>query len=141
MALFQTLDPTLRQLHEVAEIAEETKEENIQKFSAELEKITQELIAEVVGIRNQAQDPLILSPLSKPEEVLKYVDDLITKADKKAALASNYVDYQTLFKLPTTKHTELEETRADLNLKRTLWIALQDWQSLTEYEHQGEYLD
>ena len=130
--MYQTLYPTLRQLNEVVDIADETKEENIQKFSVELEKNIQELIVEVIGIRNQAQDPLILNPHSKPEEVLTYVEGLIGQADSKADLANNYCDYQTLFKLPPTKHTELDETRADLYLKKTLWVALQDWHHLTE---------
>lgn len=132
LAMFQTLQPTLRQLGEVTEVAEESKEENIQKNSVELEKNIQELVAEVIAIRNRAQDQIILNPHSSPEDVLRFVDDLIEQADQKAEQAQRYSNYQVQFKMEPTRNTELEETRMDLALKKTLWVSLQDWLSITE---------
>lgn len=132
LALFQTLQPTLRQLSEVTDIADESKEEKVQKYSLDLEKNIQDLIADVNAIRNRAQDPIILDPSATPADALKVVESLIAQADAKAQLATNYTNYQTMFKLNATKHTELEETRADLALKKTYWVAWQDWQAIKE---------
>lgn len=132
LALFQTLSPSFRELREILEAVEDAREEYIQKFSIELEKEIQSLIGQFVSVRNRAQDPLILSPSSKSDDVIRLVDVLIAEANELASFGARYEKYQTQFKLPITTYTEVAEIRNELNLKRTLWVGLQEWQSTVE---------
>ncbi|KAJ3215607.1 Dynein heavy chain 6, axonemal [Dinochytrium kinnereticum] len=149
LALFQTLGPTLRQLRESVDMASDTKEENISRFSGELDKSMAELMQEVSEIRNRAQDPMVLNPGAKCEIVIKYLEDLRSQLDKIDALKSKYEQWGELFKTggvplgqskTDSKHAaaslgkgnDLEETRMEVELKRTLWVSLKDWEALTE---------
>jgi dynein heavy chain len=150
LALFQTLSPTLRQLKESVDMATDTKDENITKFSAELEKAMGDLMSEVSEIRNKAQDPMVLNSGAKSELVIKFLEDLRTQLDKVDELKCKYESWGELFKnggTPTApakaepgkqaakeppKTTDLEETRTEVDLKRTLWTSLKEWDALTE---------
>lgn len=152
LALFQTLGPTLRQLKESVDMASDTKEDNIQKFSLELEKALSDLMAEVAEIRNKAQDPMVLNPGAKAELVLKFLDDLRAQLDKLEASKAKFATWDELFKNGGSnaekaekkegdksatkpgldmKMEELEETKTELQLKRILWKSLSDWDGLT----------
>jgi dynein heavy chain, axonemal len=154
LAMFQTLGPTIRQLKETVDIAMDTKEENITKFSTELEKAMNELISQVVEIRNLAQDPMVLNPNSDSEIVIQFMEGLKTKLEMAEELKSRYEKWGILFKnggvvkegeekdesQPTEStdtaasndHTApFEESKAEIELKRTLWVGLRDWHKLT----------
>ncbi|KAJ3111626.1 Dynein heavy chain 6, axonemal [Phlyctochytrium bullatum] len=138
--------PTLRQLKEAVDMASDTKEENIARFSGELDKSVADLMQEVAEIRNRAQDPMVLNPGAKCEIVIKFLEDLRSQLDKIDALKSKYEQWGELFKIgggTTTggkqepkyvqnKSNDLDETRLEVDLKRTLWVSLKDWETLTE---------
>ncbi|KAJ3226918.1 Dynein heavy chain 6, axonemal [Clydaea vesicula] len=149
-ALFQTLGPTLRQLKESVDMASDTKEDNISRFSLELEKQTSELMAEVAEIRNKAQDPMVLNPGAKSDLVIKFLDELRAQLDKLEASKIKYGAWDELFKnggctiltiekkeegqkvaKVGEKNAELEETKNELELKRVLWKSLSDWEVIT----------
>jgi dynein heavy chain len=132
IALYQTLGPTLRQFKEVVDMAEDTKEENISKFSIELEKNIAELVSDVIKLRDRAQDPMIYNPNAKVDTVLRFLDDLIKQIDKLGAMADNYTKYQNNFKVLPYKYVELEETKSEIQLKRTLWLSFQKWEAAVE---------
>lgn len=149
LALFQTLGPTLRQLKETVDMASDTKEDNISRFSFELEKVTGELMAEVAEIRNKAQDPMVLNPGAKAEDVLEFLDDLREQMDKLEASKAKYAAWEDLFKSggstapdaekkedlkpigSESKVEEMEETKTEIELKRVLWKSLSDWDGIT----------
>jgi dynein heavy chain len=149
LALFQTLGPTLRQLKETVDMASDTKEDNISRFSFELEKVTGDLMAEVAEIRNKAQDPMVLNPGAKAESVLEFLDELRDQMDKLEESKAKYASWEELFKsggstapdaenketvvaVPTeTKTEEMEETKTEIELKRVLWKSLSDWDGVT----------
>lgn len=155
LALFQTLGPTLRQLKETVDMASDTKEDNISKFSFELEKAMGELLAEVAEIRNKAQDPMVLNPGANAEAVLAFLDELREQMDKLESSKEKYAAWEELFKSggssgtaadppgdkkepakPTqneSKTEEMEETKTEIELKRILWKSLNDWDGVTTY--------
>ncbi|KAJ3093097.1 Dynein heavy chain 6, axonemal [Quaeritorhiza haematococci] len=188
LALYQTLGPTLRQLKESVDMASETKDENISKFSAELDKAMSELMGEVGEIRNKAQDPIILNlnmPITAPaattpgstaaaaggkqqsQVVVKMLDELRDQLGKIEVLKTKYEMWGELFRnggvgVATLQNRlaavtadggkagqsqqqqqqqkgdgsgklgELEETKMEVELKRTLWISLREWENITE---------
>ena len=152
LALYQTLGPTLRSLKDALDIAVDTKEEKITKFSIDLEKSVSELMSEVLEIRNKAQDPMVLNPASKHETVAEFLEDLREQLTRTETLKKRYETWNQLFKAgglssevgkqpeevvesgmsDSNTSGELEETRAEVELKRTLWSSLREWESLTE---------
>ncbi|KAJ3052746.1 Dynein heavy chain 6, axonemal [Rhizophlyctis rosea] len=157
LALYQTLGPTLRQLKEVVDMATDTKEENISRFSGELEKSLGELMGEVSEIRNRAQDPMVLNPGAKSEMVIKFLDDLKSGLEKVEERKGRYEMWGELFKsggspkamaekaaaaaaeggapkvaAQQAKTGDLEDTKTEVELKRTLWLSLKEWEGVTK---------
>ena len=148
LALFQTLGPTLRQLKEAVDMATDTKDDNISKFTSELEKTVNDLMAEVAEIRNKAQDPMVLNPGARSDLVINFLDDLRAQLDQLEASKFKFGAWDALFKNggstgpadPTKesvkssndlKNAELEETKNELELKRILWKSLSEWDVIT----------
>ncbi|KAI9203256.1 dynein heavy chain and region D6 of dynein motor-domain-containing protein [Polychytrium aggregatum] len=150
LAMYQTLGPTIRQLKEAVDMASDTKEENITKFSMDLEKAVSDLMTEVSDIRNRAQDPMVLNSGAKSEVVIAFLEDLRLQLEKVEVLKQRYEMWGELFKSGGSiaemqrqkaesgkqqqkieKGGELEETKVEVELKRTLWVSLKDWDDLT----------
>ena len=151
LALYQTLDPTLRSLKDTLDIAIDTKEEKITKFTMDLEKNVSELMQEVLEIRNKAQDPMVLNPTSNHELVVAFLEDLVAQLNRAEAQKKRYEVWSELFKTggepsgetkeqsgdsnssnTQAKQGELEETKVEVELKRTLWSSLHQWEHLTQ---------
>jgi dynein heavy chain len=149
LALYQTLGPSLHSLKDALDLAIDTKEEKIAKFSIDLEKSMNELMAEVLEIRNRAQDPMILNPSSNYESVFAFLEDLRSQLSNAENMKTKYESWSRLFKVGgsldpskeeevveapvSTQPGELEETQTEVELKCTLWNSLHQWQLLTEY--------
>lgn len=151
LALFQTLSPTLRQLKEAVDLAADSKEENISRFSTELDKTTSDLMAEVSEIRNKAQDPMVLNSGAKPEMVIDFLEGLTTQLEKVEFTKKKFEDWDSLFKTskgeksenaaakaPDAKsiavdpqNVEFDETKQEVKLKLNLWKSLKEWEQLT----------
>jgi dynein heavy chain len=141
-ALFQTLAPTVQQLNEVIEMAVDTKEDNINKFSVELEKNYLELLNEVLEIRNKVQEPIILNKTSKCENILQLLNALSDGLQKLEDKKCKFEEWEKLFvtenpnldKQQKTENKELDskkeimgETKTEVELKRTLWKSIENW--------------
>ncbi|KAI8909816.1 dynein heavy chain and region D6 of dynein motor-domain-containing protein [Gorgonomyces haynaldii] len=150
LAMYQTLSPTLRSLKDAIDIALDSKEENIAKFTADQDRSLNELMQEVSEIRNRAQDPMVLNPNSQSDHVLTFLDDLGNQLLKADTLKKKYEAWAELFrnggfsakteeteekeKPPQPEETgpnELEETKVELELKKTLWVSLKEWDNIT----------
>ncbi|KAI8818687.1 dynein heavy chain and region D6 of dynein motor-domain-containing protein [Fimicolochytrium jonesii] len=159
LAMYQTLGPTLRQLKEVVDMASDTKDENISRFSVELDKSLNDLMAEVSEVRNRAQDPMVLNAGAKSDMVIKFLEELREQLSNVDATKARYEQWGLLFKsggslsavpkgvaegkqpapgLPT-KGGDLEETKAEVNMKRTLWMSLKDWDTITKRWREGAF--
>ena len=118
-ALFQTLAPTVQQLNEVIEMAVDTKEDNINKFSVELEKNYLELLNEVLEIRNKVQEPIILNKTSKCENILQLLNALSDGLQKLEDKKCKFEEWEKLFvtenpnldKQQKTENKELDSDR------------------------------
>ncbi|KAJ3068328.1 Dynein heavy chain 6, axonemal [Podochytrium sp. JEL0797] len=146
LALYQTLSPTLRSLQEAVDISTDTKEENIAKFSIDLEKSLADLLGEVSDVRNRAQDPMVLSLNSKSDIVITYLAELQASLHKIEATKLLYEQWAELFKkggetsapaksegeaAPDSKkkgtNGDLEDTLVEVELKSALWTSLREW--------------
>lgn len=153
LAMYQTLSPTLRSLKEALDVAIDSREDSIVKFTADLEKLMSDLLLEVSEIRNAAQDPMVLNPTSNSNEVIKYLDELKDKLEKLNQLKINYESWGKIFKsggltdAPTEETEqesqmqpiaspeatlEMEETIKEVELKGSLWTSLKEWDQLIE---------
>lgn len=150
LALFQTLGPTLRQLREVVDLAADNKEENIVRFSTELDKATTDLMAVVSEIRNKAQDPMVLNSGAKSEMVIDFLENLSSQLQQVEAKKKKFETWDALFKsnkrdpleiitrvdasvaVVDAKTAQLEETKVEVKLKLNLWRSIKEWESLTE---------
>ncbi|KAJ3321819.1 Dynein heavy chain 6, axonemal [Boothiomyces sp. JEL0866] len=151
LAMFQTLSPTIRSLKEAVEIAVDTKEDNINKFTVDLEKLLTDLSSEVSEIRNSAQDPMVLNSSSNNDEVIAYLEDLRKQLEKVEVLKSKYESWGRLFKSggkklsdtdegqaenappdESNEDIEMEETKKEVELKNSLWSSLKDWDKLAD---------
>jgi dynein heavy chain len=151
LAMFQTLSPTLRNLKDSVDIATDSKEESISKFTGDLEKNLHELVNEVSEIRNKAQDPMVLYPSSSSDTVLVFLQDLQVQLERAELLKKRYESWAELFhnggskskaddtsgtktrEYPIKDDGELEETKTEINLKCMLWNSLKEWQEVTTY--------
>lgn len=157
LAMYQMLNPTLLNLKEAVEIAMDSKELNINRFTSDQEKALQELLVEVSGIRNKAQDPMVLSVLSSTETVLSYLEGLVVQLKAAEVLKAKYDSWSELFRngggalstLETSTVSKainlqskllkddeaeldiLDETRNEIHMKRTLWTSLRNWEVIT----------
>jgi dynein heavy chain len=147
--MYQTLSPTLRTLKDSLDIAIDSKEENIVKFTLDLEKMTTELFSEVSEIRNSAQDPMVLSADSNSSEVIAYLEDLQQQLQKVENLKVKYEGWMDLFRRggepavvkeeeerpqtepEPTESSDLDETRKEIDMKHLLWTSLKEWHEIT----------
>ncbi|ORX87336.1 hypothetical protein BCR32DRAFT_215454 [Anaeromyces robustus] len=150
-ALFQTLAPTVQQLSEVIEMAVDTKEDNINKFSVELENNYSELLNEVLEIRNKAQEPIILNQSSKSDNILQLLDALNDGLQKLEDKKCKFEEWEKLFEAENpnidkqqqkqsrlldnkeldAKREIMVETKTEVELKRTLWKSIENWKKMS----------
>ncbi|KAI9333548.1 dynein heavy chain and region D6 of dynein motor-domain-containing protein [Obelidium mucronatum] len=147
LALYQTLGPTLRSLQEAVDMATDTKEESITRFSAELEKSMSDLMGEVSDVRNRAQDPVVLNLGANSDAVIAFLAELKTALNSIECKKKKYEMWGELFrnggssfgdkkveekdpKKKSTSSGELEETLNEVQLKSTLWISLKEWSQM-----------
>jgi dynein heavy chain, axonemal len=153
LAMYQTLSPTLRNLRESLDMAQDSKEDSISKFMVELEKLLADLLTEVSEIRNSAQDPMVLNSSSSNDEVISYLVELKNQLEKVEKQKKRYESWGDLFKrggltkkvieddtnqevnyIPlSVDNSELEETKKEVDLKHSLWISLKEWEILVNY--------
>ncbi|KAJ3068699.1 Dynein heavy chain 6, axonemal [Podochytrium sp. JEL0797] len=154
LAMFQTLGPTLRQLKEAADMASDTKDENIGKYNAELEKAIFDLSQAAFEVKNKALDPAILSYSSSSASTIENLQATSSKLQEMIALKAKYEQWTDIFKnggvppvaaaekkegeeeesKPVPKNAEtsiFEEVEAEIKMRMSLWTSLRDWESLT----------
>ncbi|KAJ1502115.1 Dynein heavy chain 6, axonemal [Coelomomyces lativittatus] len=132
LAMFQTLRPSVRQLKEVVDVSEETKEENVNRFSNELERQFSDLLTQVNEVKVKCQDPMLLDPASNVNLILDFLNELNTQLEGLVKTAEQYTEYQAQFKVPQTRYPVLEEAKQDLDLKISLWKSFKQWEILVQ---------
>ncbi|KAJ3083598.1 Dynein heavy chain 6, axonemal, partial [Rhizoclosmatium hyalinum] len=153
LAMFQTLQPTLRTLKDAADMASDTKDDNITKFSAELEKAIMDLQQAAFDVRNKALDPSILSSASSPVSTIESLQETSQKLQDMITMKGRYEQWAEIFKNggvpPSTVGGEkkegeeekappkpgdisiFEEVEGEIKMRMQLWTSLRDWEALT----------
>ncbi|XP_075781391.1 dynein axonemal heavy chain 14 isoform X1 [Pelodiscus sinensis] len=158
-AIYQTLTRSLHDLKSSIFISEKGKNDNIIKFSADLDGYFGNLQFELRKFKNKVRNPILL--LSKT--LLKTAKEMIQSLVEEAAVISNksrsYAKYQDLFdssiadmrslsleKMPQTSQVgdsssqrlnkELSEVESELALLKLLWDSLEEWGKLS---HKWKY--
>ncbi|KAJ3137918.1 Dynein heavy chain 6, axonemal [Physocladia obscura] len=157
LAMFQTLGPTLRQLKEAVDMASDTKDDNIAKFSAELEKAMLDLSQSAFDVRNKALDPSILSQSSSAPIIISQLQETNAKLQEMIETKAKYEQWAEIFKnggvsaipaatvadgeskkeedeKPVAKSTDggvFEEVEAEIKMRISLWTSLREWDDLT----------
>ncbi|XP_063728306.1 dynein axonemal heavy chain 6-like isoform X2 [Symsagittifera roscoffensis] len=151
-ALFQTLGPSFQSLKSTILYCEAKKDENIRKFSDDLEKIISKLRDQLMGIRIRVQHPDLLNIETHPQAAIEHVRLLTEEIEKLTGAARSYSSYQERFGSTLsskkknaddghvsayssevsaqTVQSELNEIERDLTLRRMLWESQEEWGEL-----------
>ncbi|XP_065911794.1 dynein axonemal heavy chain 6-like [Dysidea avara] len=132
LATYQTLRPAVNGLSMSLDKALSNREQNLNKFCAHLDRDIEKLAEGAKDIQDQAQDPIILDANSDSVKVQKFLGDLLGRLDDLQQTAYTYKNYQKNFKVEVTKFEELEEAHADVKMKKNLWDAQAEWDSLNQ---------
>ena len=77
--------------------AEAKKDDNIRKFSNDLDKLIQDIRIKIVDIKNMVQDPVLLSSDTMTSTSLERVSFMTEEVTALTVSARNYANYQERF--------------------------------------------
>ncbi|XP_022090728.1 dynein heavy chain 6, axonemal-like isoform X2 [Acanthaster planci] len=158
LALYQTLMPSFTHLKTVIIYCEAKKDENISKFSDDLNTHIQALQAETYDIRNLVQEPTLLSSDTLPVVALENLKLLQDSLSTLTIKARSYASYQDRFGSSISRQSKLKgiadealisdysdsgvsaqqvlndlsEVERDLQLRRLLWESTEEWSRLVD---------
>lgn len=154
LALYQTLGPSFQGLKNAILVGEAKKDENIRKFSQDLDTLIYNIRTKLMEIKNKVRDPDLLSTdiiavaaLSKLDSIQSEVSSLSTKArsygsyqerfgsslsnSKKGMYGEEYMlmdryDSQSASEI----QADLSDIERDLTLRQLLWQSQEEWDKL-----------
>ncbi|XP_075057079.1 dynein axonemal heavy chain 14 [Mixophyes fleayi] len=154
-ALYQSLIPSFQQLKSAVLFCEAKKDEDIIRFSGDLDKYISDLHFELMELKIKVRNPILLEDDTFPLEAKEVIDNLLDEFEVIANKARCYSSYQERFgssitqmktklvdmllsqKSPGTTITapmvnaELSEVECELSLRKLLWEAKEDWARLS----------
>ena len=77
--------------------AEAKKDDNIRKFSADLDSLIQSIKSKITNIKNRVQDPILLSNDTMASTALEKIRDLTEEVTSLSTKARSYGNYQERF--------------------------------------------
>ncbi|XP_077989551.1 dynein axonemal heavy chain 6-like [Glandiceps talaboti] len=157
LAMYQTLMPSFQHLKSLILYCGAKKDDNIRKYSDDLNNHIDRLRLELVEIKSKVNAPVLLSPDTLPvvaTENLKLIGDEVSVVSTKAR---SYASYQDRFGSSISSQSkmrgfseeylladhrdsdlnaqqvlsELSEIERDLQLRRILWESTDEWGKLT----------
>ncbi|OCT79469.1 dynein heavy chain 14, axonemal [Xenopus laevis] len=159
-AHYQSLIPSFQQLKSAILFYEAKKDENIVRFSGDLDKYISQLHLELIEFKVKVRNPLLLQGDIFPRKALEIIRTLLEEFEVLANKARCYSSYQERFGSSVTHmkaqlldellsqknmkgvitsetiNAELSETENDLNLRKLLWESKEEWVKLsTEWKH------
>ncbi|XP_032239531.2 dynein axonemal heavy chain 6 isoform X3 [Nematostella vectensis] len=156
LALYQMLMPSFQHLKSTILYCEAKRDENIQRFTRELEELISNVRRELVVIKNKVRSPILLEADNIPQVTIETLKFLSEELEAITTKAKSYASYQERFcnsmsatfqkkalvegKMVSSQgsaqavslQTEVTEVDKDLALRRLLWEATQEWQGLVE---------
>ncbi|KAM4770854.1 dynein axonemal heavy chain 14 [Rhinophrynus dorsalis] len=155
-ALYQSLIPSFQQLKSTVLFCAAKRDENIVKFSGELDTYISNLHFELMDFKAKVRDPLLLQDDTFPLEAKEMIQSLLEEFEVISNKARCYSTYQERFGSSLTQmkaqlvdemlskrsvggavsthmvNADLTETEYDLNLRKLLWESKEEWEQLSE---------
>ncbi|CAF0983043.1 unnamed protein product [Adineta steineri] len=157
-SLFRSLAPIYQQLKSSLLYTEAQCDENVQKFTIELDEMIQRLHTQIIELKTKSKDSSLLASDTRPETALEIILILQESLAQLNEKAKNYTTFQERFnqisKNSTKKrilgdyqitnkyrrqdvtislpslYTELTDIEQDINLRKLLWESQQNWTKL-----------
>ena len=144
LALYRTLLPSFSHLKATLTYCEATKDEQMKKYSKELEVKTQTLLNDLKTLKDNVRHSGVLGDDMSPSRAMDVIMDYHSTYEKYSDMAHKFMDYQARFgsspkldqhamsntdNINTMLHLELAETERDIRLRKTLWESLTDWKA------------
>ncbi|CAL1542608.1 unnamed protein product, partial [Lymnaea stagnalis] len=153
MALYQTLSPSFQHLKSTILYCEAKKDDNIRKFSSQLDTLIGNIRSMLMNLKTRVQDPELLHVDTHPLSALEATRLLQEEVQVLSAKARSYASYQERFGSSLSKQrksfygellgtdkksdssiqeiqTDLGEIERDLKLRALLWQSLEEWAKL-----------
>ncbi|XP_035825271.1 dynein heavy chain 6, axonemal [Aplysia californica] len=155
MALYQTLSPSFQHLKSTILYCEAKKDDNIRKFSSQLDTLISDIRSTLMDLKSRVQDPELLHTDTHALSALETVRLLQEEVQTLSVKARSYASYQDRFGSSLSKQkrgyygevvssdkksennvqeiqTDLSEIERDLTLRGLLWQSLEEWGKLVE---------
>ncbi|CAF4531902.1 unnamed protein product, partial [Rotaria socialis] len=157
-ALFRSLAPIYHQLKSSLLYTEAQCDENVQKFTIELDEMIQRLYEQTIELKTKSKDPALLTNETRTEtalDIITLLQENLAKLNEKAKNYSSFQerfnqiskqstkkrvlgDYQMTNKMQRynvtasiqTVHSEINDIEQDINLRKLLWESQQKWTKL-----------
>ncbi|XP_069810836.1 dynein axonemal heavy chain 14 isoform X3 [Dendropsophus ebraccatus] len=154
-ALYQSLIPSFQQLKSGVLFCEAKKDEDIVRFSGDLDKYISNLHFHLMEFKIKVKNPILLEADTFPLEANEVIVNLLEEFEVIANKAQCYSSYQERFGSSMTQmkarlmdvlmsqksaanvvttqmlNTELSEIECDLSLRKLLWEAKEEWGRLS----------
>ncbi|OWF46435.1 Dynein heavy chain 6, axonemal [Mizuhopecten yessoensis] len=157
-ALYQFLGPSFRHLKSTVLYSEAKKDENIRKFSRDLDNLIFSIRTKIMDLKNRIQDPDLLHMDTMSVTALETIRDLQEGVQELSVKARSYAAYQERFGSSLTTgrkgvyveieeylmidkrdnksaqeiQSELNELEHDIMLRRILWQSQEEWMKLVD---------
>ncbi|CAF3175538.1 unnamed protein product [Rotaria sp. Silwood2] len=157
-ALYRSLAPIYHQLKSSLLYTEAQCDENVQKFTIELDDMIQRLYDQTIDLKTKSKDPALLTNETRTETALDIIIILQESLSKINEKAKNYSAFQERFnqinkqstkkrilgdyQVKTKYHrydvtvslqtvqSEINDIEQDINLRKLLWESQQKWTKL-----------
>lgn len=118
------------QLKASMDLFESSCDQYIVKFGVELEARTPGLAGRLDKIAKSLAYPSLFQLESSPVEMITYLSDVETELSQLEEAVSTHFFHEKTLGLPqTTAFEELDDVKADLELKMDIWSAMHEWNS------------
>ncbi|XP_046391604.1 dynein axonemal heavy chain 6 [Ischnura elegans] len=104
----------------------------IVQFNDQLNKDINNLLSEVVDVKEAIMQPMLIDINSNPEEVKLMLNELNEKLKECKRKANEYKGYQKTIKVEVTKYDVLDEALNDVFLRQLLWRSVDEWNTRME---------
>ncbi|KAH9496161.1 Dynein heavy chain 6, axonemal [Bulinus truncatus] len=155
MALYQTLSPSFQHLKSTILYCEAKKDDNIRKFSSQLDTLIGNIKTSLMDLKIRVQDPELLHVDTHPLSALEATRLLQEEVHILSIKARSYASYQERFGSSLSKQrksyygeltglerhsdysiqeiqADLNEIERDLTLRTLLWQSIDEWSKLVE---------
>ena len=113
-------------------LLEDSIDASTQKFSRSLDEDIPKLRLRISEASATLSNPMIESADEDPAQVIEYLEQAKEDVDELVELAERYTRYQQILKVAVATYDDLEEVRADMDMKSDLWQSIQTWDALTK---------